>query len=85
MLTLLELDISLQLSFSEWLLLKRRKFALTQDDIADALGVSGQTVSNWERGRSIPTLTIDQVKTLCQILQCSLDEIPGESNTTELN
>ncbi len=77
MLTLLELDVNLRLSFSQWFLLRRREKGLTQDDIATALGVSGQTVSNWERSRSIPTLTIDQIKTLCKILNCTLDEIPG--------
>jgi DNA-binding XRE family transcriptional regulator len=84
MLTLLELDIPLQLSFSQWFLLKRRELGLTQDDVAEALGISGQTVSNWERGRSIPTLTIDQVKTLCKLLRCSLEDIPGGGNLTEL-
>jgi transcriptional regulator with XRE-family HTH domain len=69
--------IDLGLNFSQWFLLRRREKGLTQDDIATVLGVSGQTVSNWERGRSIPTLTIDQTKTLCKILGCTLDEIPG--------
>ncbi|ABW32322.1 helix-turn-helix transcriptional regulator [Acaryochloris marina] len=77
MLTLLELVENLELSFSQWFLLMRRKQGLTQDDIAEALGISGQSVSNWERGRSIPTLTIDQVKTLCKILDCTLNDIPS--------
>lgn len=65
------------LSFHSWFFLRRRQLNFSQDDIATALGVSGQTVSNWERSRSIPTLTIDQIKTLCKILNCTLDEIPG--------
>jgi transcriptional regulator with XRE-family HTH domain len=76
MLTLLELVESLKLSFSQWFLLTRRNRGLTQDDVAEALGISGQSVSNWERGRSVPTLTIDQMKVLCKILNCTLDEIP---------
>jgi len=83
MLTSLELDNGLELSFSQWFLLKRREQDLTQDDIAAALGVSGQTVSNWERGRSIPTLTINQMKALCKILDCTLDDIPGGSNASD--
>lgn len=64
------------LTFRNWFFLRRRQLKFSQDDVASALGVSGQTVSNWERGKSIPTLTIDQVKTLCKILNCTLDEIP---------
>ncbi|QUY45550.1 helix-turn-helix transcriptional regulator [Acaryochloris marina] len=77
MLTLLKLVENLELSFSQWFLLTRRTQGLTQDDVAEALGISGQSVSNWERGRSIPTLTIDQIKTLCRILNCTLDDIPN--------
>jgi DNA-binding XRE family transcriptional regulator len=82
MLSVLELDASLELNFSQWFLLRRREQGLTQDDVASALGVSGQTVSNWERGKSIPTLTLDQVKTLCKILDCTLDDIPGGGNAS---
>lgn len=77
MLNVLNLATTLDLKFSQWFLLRRREQSLTQDQIADVLGVSGQTISNWEKGRSIPTLTIDQTKKLCKILNCVLDEIPG--------
>jgi DNA-binding XRE family transcriptional regulator len=69
---------NLNISFHQWLLLKRREHGLTQGQIANALDVSKQTVSNWENGRSTPSLTIGQIKTLCQILRCSLSEIPAE-------
>jgi DNA-binding XRE family transcriptional regulator len=80
MLALLESDASLELNFSQWFLIKRRQQSLTQDDVAIALGVSGQSVSNWERGRSIPTLTVDQMKTLCKIFNCTLEEIPSSGD-----
>jgi len=83
MLASLELDVGLELRFSQWFLLKRRERGLTQDDIATALGVSGQTVSNWERGRSIPTLTINQMKALCKILKCTLNDIPGRDQGSD--
>lgn len=50
---------------------------ISQKDIAKELGVSHHTVSNWETGRSIPKLTIDQVKKLCDLLGCTLDELPS--------
>jgi transcriptional regulator with XRE-family HTH domain len=54
---------------------------LNQKQVADALGVSSQTVNNWVRGRykKEPTkLSIRQVKILCQVLHCELDELPDD-------
>lgn len=74
---LVTLGNSLELTFSQWFLLRRRDLKLTQEQIATALGVTKQTVSNWENNRSEPTLTIEQVKTFCRLFQCTLDEIPA--------
>jgi transcriptional regulator with XRE-family HTH domain len=54
----------------------RLEAGLTQRDIADGLGVSEQTVRNWEQGKHPPRLTIPQVKKLCHLLKKSLDELP---------
>jgi transcriptional regulator with XRE-family HTH domain len=48
---------------------------LSQRDIAYALGITDQTVSNWEQGRNEPRLTIRQVVLLCRILNCSLADL----------
>lgn len=32
----------------------REEAGLTQDDLADALGITQQTISEWERGRAAP-------------------------------
>jgi DNA-binding transcriptional regulator YiaG len=56
----------------------RRELGLTQKDVADALGVTVQTVSNWEVGRAEPKLTIRQFKKLLEVLQCSVNEIPND-------
>ncbi|MEO0409403.1 MAG: helix-turn-helix transcriptional regulator [Cyanobacteria bacterium P01_A01_bin.135] len=56
----------------------RQSRHLTQKQIADALGITVQTVSNWEVGRAEPKLTIRQFKALLQILDCSVEELPDE-------
>lgn len=42
------------MTFSDAFLQKRLALHLTQVEIAAALGVSSQTVSNWESGRTEP-------------------------------
>ncbi len=55
----------------------RKRLGLTQKQVAAAVGVTDQTVSNWEVGRFEPRLTISQMQALCRILQCSLEELPN--------
>ncbi len=55
----------------------RRKRKITQKALAQALDVSEQTVRNWEHGKSEPTLSVRQFKTLCQQLGIErVDEVP---------
>lgn len=61
----------------------RRIHDVTQKQVADALGVTIQTVSNWEVGRVEPKLTIRQLKALLRILQCSIDELPDDLGPTD--
>jgi transcriptional regulator with XRE-family HTH domain len=56
----------------------RKRAGLSQEALARILDVSGKTVSNWERGMSIASLTIPQVKTLCEALGVTLDELPDD-------
>ena len=53
----------------------RTRLNLTQKQVADAVGVTVQTVSNWETGTYNPKLTLKQTAALCRVLQCSLDEL----------
>ena len=46
---------------------------LSQGDLADALGVSRQSVSKWETGASVPDL--DKLIKLAQLFEISLDEL----------
>jgi DNA-binding XRE family transcriptional regulator len=54
----------------------RKDANLTQSQVAQALGVSEDTVANWEAGRSIPKLQIWQTKALCQLLGKRIEEVP---------
>ncbi|WP_413175398.1 helix-turn-helix transcriptional regulator [Anabaena azotica] len=55
----------------------------TQKQVADAVGVSEHTVRNWEKGRSEAELQIWQVKALCRILKCSLEDLPDRFKPAE--
>ncbi len=56
----------------------RVKSGLTQRQVAEALGKTDQTVSNWENGVRTPKLTPKETLSLCRILQCSLEDLAGE-------
>ena len=51
---------------------------LTQMNLADAMGVSYQAVSNWERGNSMPD--ISKLEDLCRTLELSVAELLGMEN-----
>ncbi|MBF2025627.1 MAG: helix-turn-helix transcriptional regulator [Oscillatoriales cyanobacterium C42_A2020_001] len=54
----------------------RKKVGVTQEALAEALGVTDHTVRNWEKGRAEARLTLRQFKILCRELKCSIDELP---------
>ena len=54
----------------------RKRAGITQKVVADTLKVTDHTVRNWEKGREEPRLFIWQVKALCKILQCELEDLP---------
>ena len=51
----------------------RLKRALTQDTVAEHLGVSSQTVSKWERGLTLPDVTM--LPKIAVLYQCSIDSL----------
>lgn len=56
---------------------KRKNLGLTQRDIAEQLGMSGKSVSKWERGVCLPDVSV--YMELCRIIGISLNEfIAGE-------
>ncbi|WP_055075022.1 helix-turn-helix transcriptional regulator [Pseudanabaena sp. 'Roaring Creek'] len=57
-------------------MLRRLRGDVTQDEIANALGVDRNTVSRWELGKAKPKLEVWQVKKLCELLDVTLDDLP---------
>jgi transcriptional regulator with XRE-family HTH domain len=58
---------------SEKLLYFRKRSGLNQTSLADMIGITKQTISNWERGNSRPTH--DQLMKLADIFSVSTDEL----------
>jgi transcriptional regulator with XRE-family HTH domain len=56
----------------------RKRAGLSQEALARILDVSGKTVSNWERGMSVASLTVPQMKALCDALGVTLGELPDD-------
>ena len=55
----------------------RRKRKMTQEDLADALYVTPQAVSQWERGKTVPGT--DKLAKLAAVLHTSVTVLTGES------
>ncbi len=56
----------------------REQAGLSQEALARMVGVSSKTVSNWERGTSVASLTVPQMKALCKALGVTLNELPDD-------
>ena len=53
----------------------RLRAKLRTVDVASMVGVGESSVRNWEKGRTIPKLTIDKTAALCELYQCSIAEL----------
>ena len=56
---------------------------LTQEALAEFIGVSRTTIMNWETSRATPKLTVAQIKTLCRKLEITLDQLPNNFGPQE--
>ena len=68
-------------SLAERLVELRKKQGYSQQEIADRLSVTRQTISNWECGQGAPAL--DKAAELAAIYQISLDELAGLADERE--
>ena len=50
---------------------------ISQEQLADQLGVTRQSVSKWESGESMPQ--IDKVLELCELFKITADELINDS------
>lgn len=61
------------MNFGENLQNLRKLHNLSQEDLADKMDVSRQTISKWESGNAYPEM--EKLITLCDLLDCSLDTL----------
>ena len=59
--------------FHDNLVTLRKIKNMTQEDIAEKIGVSRQSVAKWETGETVPDL--DKCKMLAEIFEVSLDDL----------
>lgn len=64
------------MKFGENLYNLRKKSKMTQDVLAEKVGVSRQSVSKWENGESYPEM--DNILILCNIFNCKINDLVHE-------
>ncbi len=61
----------------------RKNLGLTQEDLANTLGVTFQAVSKWENAKAAPDITL--LPTMAELFGCYIDELFGKRVKTELH
>ena len=61
----------------------RKKSGLSQDDLAQKLGVTFQAVSKWENAKAAPDITF--LPMMAEIFDCYIDELFGREVKTEIH
>ena len=62
-----------QLTTGKFILKKRKEKNLTQEQLAEKLGVSNKTISKWETGKCMPDYSV--IKNLCEELEITIAEL----------
>lgn len=62
-----------QITIGKFIAKKRREQNLTQEQLAERLGISNKTVSKWETGKCMPDYAV--VRSLCEELKISVSEL----------
>ena len=64
------------MNLSEKISIIRKARKYTQEEMGDKIGVSRQTVSDWEKGKFEPTL--DSIRAIAEVLNVSYDTLLNE-------
>lgn len=67
------------MKFGENLQNLRKQKKMSQEQLAEKVDVSRQSISKWERGESYPTM--NNIMTLCDIFHCKLNDLVHEDIT----
>ena len=70
-----------QTAIGSYIAHKRREQNLTQEQLAQQLGVSNKTISKWENGKCIPDYSI--IQRLCEALHVTLPELMDGEDAAE--
>ena len=70
-----------QTAIGSYIAKKRREMNLTQEQLAEKLGVSNKTISKWENGKCMPDYSI--IEELCETLSISLSELMDGEDEAE--
>ena len=62
-----------QITIGKYISQKRHELNLTQEELAEKLGVSNKTISKWENGKCMPDYSI--IQNLCDTLHTTLAEL----------
>ena len=65
----------------KFILQKRKEKNLTQEQLAEKLGVSNKTVSKWETGKCMPDYSV--VQSLCEQLEITVTELMNGEEAEE--
>ena len=67
--------MELNLTFGQWLRLRRESVPISQVDLAKALNVTSQTIRNWEKESHGMVLNPVQMLTYCEKLNLTLEDL----------
>ena len=70
-----------QTAIGSYIARKRKEQNLTQEQLAQQLGVSNKTISKWENGKCMPDYSI--VESLCEALHVTLAELMDGEDAAE--